>query len=104
MILTDGVIMDQQDTVNAIVEASRLPMSIIVIGIGSADFSQMDKLDADVTPLCNSRGEFAERDIVQFVEFNECGGNQRILAEKVLEEIPSQIVKYYSMKNKFPNV
>jgi len=51
LILTDGAIMDLQETVNAVVAASGLPLSIIIIGVGSADFSTMEKLDADKEPL-----------------------------------------------------
>ena len=47
MILTDGVISDMDDTVNAIVDASFLPMSIIIVGVGNADFADMEILDAD---------------------------------------------------------
>lgn len=43
--------MDLQETVNAVVAASGLPLSIIIIGVGSADFSTMEKLDADKEPL-----------------------------------------------------
>lgn len=39
LILTDGVIMDMQQTIDAIVNASRLPLSIIIIGVGNANFS-----------------------------------------------------------------
>jgi len=34
------------------------------VGVGSADFSKMDVLDADDTPLCY-QGRYMERDIVQ---------------------------------------
>lgn len=51
LILTDGAIMDLQQTIDAIVEGSGLPLSIIIIGVGSADFSTMEKLDADKDPL-----------------------------------------------------
>jgi hypothetical protein len=47
LMLTDGVISDMPDTIRAIVRASRLPMSIIIVGVGGADFSAMDKLDCD---------------------------------------------------------
>jgi hypothetical protein len=57
--LTDGVYQDRQDTIDAIVAASALPMSIIIIGIGSADFDAMDELDADVKPLVSSRAACA---------------------------------------------
>ena len=38
LIITDGAITDIQETKNEIVQASRLPMSIIIIGVGNADF------------------------------------------------------------------
>ena len=47
LMLTDGVISDMPDTIRSIVRASRLPMSIIIVGVGNADFSAMDELDCD---------------------------------------------------------
>ena len=47
LILTDGVISDMDQTKAAIVEASALPMSIIIVGVGSANFEMMEELDAD---------------------------------------------------------
>jgi len=44
MILTDGQINDMPQTCDAIVEAALLPLSIIIIGIGSADFTNMNIL------------------------------------------------------------
>lgn len=48
-------------------------MSIIIVGVGGADFSAMEELDADTVPL-QVRGRKAQRDIVQFVEFNRFRG------------------------------
>ena len=95
MILTDGVINDMNETVNAVVEASYLPISIIIIGIGYADFSNMNTLDADDEILIDSNGRKADRDLVQFVPFNKFMNDGRKLAAEVLEEIPRQIVEYY---------
>jgi hypothetical protein len=53
-----------QETVDAIVAASSLPLSILIVGIGGADFSAMRELDADKGRL-RSGGRVAERDIVQ---------------------------------------
>ena len=41
MILSDGQINDMTQTSDALVEASHLPLSVIIIGIGSADFTNM---------------------------------------------------------------
>lgn len=47
LMLTDGVLSDMGDTKMAIIKASRLPMSIIIVGVGNANFSSMQELDAD---------------------------------------------------------
>ncbi|XP_077983033.1 copine-8-like [Glandiceps talaboti] len=64
LIITDGIISDMEQTKAAVVGASRLPMSIIIVGVGPADFDAMEELDADKKRL-SSRGQYAERDIVQ---------------------------------------
>ena len=103
MILTDGQINDMNPTIEKLVEASELALSIIIIGIGNGNFSNMIKLDADINPLINSKGLKAKRDIVQFVEFRKFENNGTKLAMEVLEEIPSQVEQYYRMINKAPN-
>lgn len=47
LILTDGVITDMDQTKQAVVAASGLPMSIIIVGVGGADFAMMEELDSD---------------------------------------------------------
>ena len=51
MILTCGELVDYQDTVNVIVKASSLPISIVFVGIGDCDFSSFNKLNKDVAPM-----------------------------------------------------
>ena len=106
LILTDGCINDMPQTCDKIVEASYLPLSIIIVGIGNADFSLMDILDGDKNPLKNSRGELTKRDIVQFVQFEDFKKNNAIdsgtdLTEEVLKEIPTQVEEYYEKCGKF---
>merc|ERR1712154_38106 len=71
LIITDGIINDMKQTIDAVVGATELPLSIIIVGVGDADFSAMDKLDADDEPLRSSQGQVMKRDIVQFVPFND---------------------------------
>ncbi|KAG0335537.1 Copine-8 [Podila horticola] len=96
LILTDGVITDMDNTVRAIVEGSRLGLSIIIVGIGNANFDNMNVLDADDEPL-RANGKVMARDIVQFVPFRDfqvgAFGNEA-LAEAVLAEVPDQFVSY----------
>ena len=47
LLLTDGVLSDMTETKKALIKASRYPMSVIIVGVGGADFSAMDELDSD---------------------------------------------------------
>ena len=51
MILTDGIISDMEKTIDQIVRGADLPLSIVIVGVGNADFTSMDVLDADDKPL-----------------------------------------------------
>jgi hypothetical protein len=44
LVLQDGVISDMDRTIDRIVAASKLPISIVIVGVGKADFSNMVKL------------------------------------------------------------
>lgn len=42
-----------------------MPLSIIIIGVGDADFSAMEALDGDVAPLYSQNlRQYRDRDIV----------------------------------------
>ena len=55
----------------------------------------MNVLDSDETVLQDMHGNKAERDIVQFVPFNQFSGNPFKLREEVLKELPNQVLDYY---------
>eukprot|EP01137_Pigoraptor_chileana_P000536 Opistho-2@36895 len=98
LIITDGEITDMPETISAIVNASFLPMSIIIVGVGNADFSNMNALDGD-GKLLQSGSKTAARDIVQFVAMNEFYNKPMdALATAVLAEVPAQIVEAF-LKN-----
>ena len=103
MILTDGIIVDQQQTIDALVEGSFLPLSVIIIGIGNDHFQEMIQLDGDDIPLVSSNGVKRMRDLVQFVPFNKFRDDPNELAAQVLEEVPRQIMEYYTMNNIYPD-
>ena len=101
---------DLEETKKAIVIAANYPISIIIIGVGSADFSMMEELDGDDIRL-NYKGIKASRDIVQFVSLRQfvlsthysqetCRAK---LAEEVLQEIPDQVQGFMRMAGLKPN-
>lgn len=103
LIITDGAIHDMPQTTDWIVRGSFAPLSIVIVGVGKDDFGNMDTLDADETPLRDSRGTQMMRDIVQFVPFRECENNPAMLTKEVLAEIPREIVNFFQKKGISPN-
>uniref|UniRef100_A0A665WZK8 Copine 8 n=1 Tax=Echeneis naucrates TaxID=173247 RepID=A0A665WZK8_ECHNA len=109
LIITDGVISDMAQTKESIVNAACLPMSIIIVGVGPAEFDAMIELDGDEVRI-SSRGRYAERDIVQFVPFRDYidrTGNHILsmarLAKDVLAEIPDQFLSYMKTRGIKPS-
>merc|ERR1711953_828876 len=107
LIITDGIITAMEATKSAIIDASDLPLSIIIVGVGQEDFSAMEELDSD-DALLSHNGKTAKRDIVQFVEMQKfvsgvgthrLNWNKEHLAREVLFEIPEQLVGYMKSKN-----
>ncbi|KAM6982993.1 copine-9-like [Tautogolabrus adspersus] len=108
LMITDGVISDMVQTKEAVVNAASLPLSIIIVGVGPAEFDAMEELDGDEVRV-SSRGRFAERDIVQFVPFRDYidrSGNQVLsmarLAKDVLAEIPDQLLSFMKSRGVEP--
>lgn len=92
----------------AIVNASSLPLSIIIVGVGGAEFDSMEELDGDVVRL-SSHGRYAARDIVQFVPFRDFMRgvsdpylSKMNLAREVLAEVPDQVISYMKANNITP--
>ena len=72
-------------TINEIVRGSELPLSIVIVGVGEADFDSMETLDADTNPLYSGLyKKFMARDIVQFVPFREFKKDTFKLAKETL--------------------
>jgi hypothetical protein len=96
LIVTDGAVSDMNATKNALMAASNSPLSVVIVGVGNADFSAMQFLD-------DFRASPPSNDIAQFVEFRRHAHDKRSLTEATLEEIPDQLVNYFVSRNIFPS-
>merc|ERR1712141_336470 len=96
LIVTDGAVSDVRATVESLANISDAPMSVVIVGVGPADFSAMQFLD-----------DIAERsrkpDVVQFVEFNKYKHNFNELTHATLQELPDQLVSYFQRNGIDPN-
>lgn len=88
LILTAGNVENVRETKQQLIEASEDPLSVVIVGIGDADFTGMQFLD-DFDPETESG-----RDITKFVRFADYR-SFNALTEAVLDEIPEQLVSYY---------
>jgi hypothetical protein len=115
---------DFDETLAAIVRLSMMPVSIVIVGVGDADFSQMVEIDSDNALLKDRAGNEAKRDIVQvsmgggwtsegggcvsadncaqFVGYNKFKAASLGLAAELLSEIPAQFVSYARVTGKQP--
>ncbi|CAO4373985.1 unnamed protein product [Caenorhabditis nigoni] len=108
LIITDGIISDMYATINTVISASGLPLSIIIVGVGNEDFERMHELDSD-DALLQQDSRIAQRDIVQFVTMRDflnrsTGGYldtdtvMENLAREVLYEVPAQLTGYMKQR------
>ena len=94
LIITDGLITDFEETKALLRSVSMLPLSIIIVGVGDEDFSEMKTLDGD-----HAEPRVDSRDIVQFVELRrfllpDGGWSHELLAKSVLAEVPGQVTAW----------
>ena len=89
VLLTDGIIQDLENTLNSIIEAANIPLSIIMIGIGDGDFESFENLDSQLGMY-----ETARRDYVSFIAYRDFIEDTNQLKKKLMQEIPEQILEY----------
>ncbi|XP_059302358.1 protein BONZAI 3 [Lycium ferocissimum] len=95
LIITDGVITDMQKTKDALVRASDVPLSVLIVGVGSADFTQMEILDADNGHrLESSTGRVATREV---------HNGQISVVQALLGELPGQFLTYMRCRDIKPH-
>lgn len=87
LILTDGSVTDPAATAEVLKEIANAPLSVVIVGVGNADFSSMQFLDDVGT---------GGMDVAQFVPFNQHCGNSVELTSQTLREIPDQLVHYFT--------
>ncbi|KAF7840219.1 protein BONZAI 1 [Senna tora] len=90
LIITDGVVTDLQETKDALIKASDLPLSILIVGVLDADKGERLEMLS---------GRVASRDIVQFVPFRDVQNGEISVVQALLAELPSQFLTYMRSRN-----
>jgi hypothetical protein len=94
LLVSDGAVSDVSATAACLEQVHDAPMSVVIVGVGNANFSGMRFLDDLSKP--------GKRDIVQFVPFNEHCRSAVDLSSTTLREIPDQLVGYFTKKGIVP--
>lgn len=100
IVLTDGVNTDRNKTINLIAEATKLPISIILVAIGEKELDFLKILDGDFVEggsgsLHSMKGQKINRDIVHFFRLTDGLSSKAEFAKLLLEELPEQVMEYY---------
>lgn len=103
LILTSDEIYDMQQTINSIIKASALPISIIIAGIGNSSFRNISMLANDQQCLSSSKGMTSERNILHFASLNEINNSCVEVSKKLLKNIPGDLLAYFKSREIPPN-
>lgn len=104
LILVDDVVSDMEETIKQIVESSYQALSIVIVGIGPADFTEMERF-SDHTAL-NDNGKPMKRHNCVFVPFEKTleEASLRQVVSWALQDIPCQIDEFCKMQDFHPDV
>jgi hypothetical protein len=89
LVLTSGCVENINETKRTLLEASEDPLSIVVVGIGDADFTEMQFLEEP-----QDYDELGGRHITKFIQFRDYK-SFNALTEAVMDEFPNQLVTYF---------
>mmetsp|Transcript_13135 Transcript_13135/g.28512 ORF Transcript_13135/g.28512 Transcript_13135/m.28512 type:complete len:607 (+) Transcript_13135:148-1968(+) len=90
LILTDGIVSDAEATKSLLHAVSDLPLSVLIVGIGAADFRLMQ----EIVEYSNQ----TSRPNVSFVAYRPHQHDPRSLSRAALKDIPAQVVDYLKRK------
>ena len=92
---------DFQKCMDLFIENTYLPLSVVIIGIGDKDFTEIKKMSKLKSE--SSKGVEKRRNNVYFISRKNSNFNDEILKNRCLKEIPQQLVEYYSINATTPD-
>lgn len=93
---------DIQNCIDYFIDNSFLPLSVVIIGIGSKknEFTKIKNIFND--HIQSSKGIKKKREYVYFTTMEECNYDENILKNICLKEIPKQMVEFYKLAETTP--
>jgi E3 ubiquitin-protein ligase RGLG len=97
VIIADGLVTAEEETINAIVEASNYPLSIVTVGVGDGPFDMMHKFDDELPQRKFDNFQFVDFSEVQRSAF-ENSNLDALFALACLMELPDQLREIKRLK------
>ena len=101
VIISDGNNHDLDEMIRQLIKSERYPISVCIVGVGDENFTRMLQMDSRTKPLEDKDGNKSERDMCQFVRYNDFKDRPDKLTEYMLTVIPSQVEAYYRASKNF---
>eukprot|EP00568_Trieres_chinensis_P013882 CAMPEP_0183320008 /NCGR_PEP_ID=MMETSP0160_2-20130417/65152_1 /TAXON_ID=2839 ORGANISM="Odontella Sinensis, Strain Grunow 1884" /NCGR_SAMPLE_ID=MMETSP0160_2 /ASSEMBLY_ACC=CAM_ASM_000250 /LENGTH=250 /DNA_ID=CAMNT_0025486611 /DNA_START=15 /DNA_END=765 /DNA_ORIENTATION=- len=98
----DGAIADVAESMEKICQASYVPLSVIIAGIGDGEFPDLSAMKLDNAALSSPSGNAYMRDVARFVQYSQYDNSAEEFVGKAAEKIPNQLVQYYLSNGIFP--
>jgi Copine len=111
LLFTSGAPADMSQTIAALEEADDAPLSIVIVGVSRdgetgatmSDFGSLPQLEQRCHQTTTVDGAQRPRDNVRFVSYANFKHDREKLAEAALQQIPHQLVEYFSTRQIYPN-
>jgi len=94
LILSDGTFESMDETIRAMDAAKTAPLSVVVVGVGAADFTDVRKTLDDAGP--------SDDTIVTFVDYREHSHCMSSLTREALSRIPDQLCRHFEGRGVAP--
>ena len=104
LILVDDVVSDMEETINEIVEASYQALSIVIVGIGPADFTEMERFNDHTTLKAATKAMKRHSCVFVPLEKTLKEGPLRQVTSWALQDIPCQIGEFCKMHEFHPDM
>ena len=93
---------DIQNCIDDFIENSFLPLSIVIVGIGSKDNEFKNIQNLYNKNIDSRKGIKKQRDYIYFISMEECNMDSNIFKNKCLKEIRRQMIEYYKLVKTIP--
>lgn len=108
LVIVDGIVNDVDNLIDKLVDVGNLPLSVVVAGVGPADFKLMDELfSKSKRQLKSKEGKTLERSNTDFLSLRRHVTNPGVndsMAREVFANISQQIVTFFKSRGIVPNL